>query len=286
MKKTISLLLCIIFAAGSVSACTIWGAAGDVVKLGGSLIAKNFDYNPKYYTRLEFVRPRHGHAYAADVMFGPGIIPSVQGGINERGLVIVSAATPLKKSSGRGGHIGFNERVLRNYSSVDGFLADKNMLKLFRSGFFLIGDRKKIALIEIAPGEGHNIWVVENGPLYHANDYLCERFLSFNEIPSSSSLKRYARIKELMTHHDGPFGMDDFIKISEDQHDGPGASLWRVGKTPTGERTLATWIVRLHANGSPVIYLKTANTGEKIKSVKMVLDHKFWKRHPAGEIYF
>jgi hypothetical protein len=78
--------------------------------------------------------------------------------------------------------------------------------------------------------------------------------------------------------------MDAFIKISEDEHDGPGASLWRVGKTPGGERTLATWIVRSPREGAPSIYLKTANTGEAIKTKQLVLDRKFWEEQTSGEL--
>lgn len=284
--STLFCLISLVFlTAKCVNACTLWGVTGDTVKDGGTLIAKNFDYNPSFSTRLEFVIPNHGYKYLADVLYGSDIHPSVQGGINEKGLVVTSAATQIIKSTlPPGGKLGFNERILRDYDSVDSFLADTEMLNDYTSGFHMIADKYKIVMIEIAPEGQNNIQIVDNGPLYHTNEYCTPSLMTYNEIPSKSSQVRYARIQDLMTTHNGYFTLDDFIAISEDQNDGPYDSLWRTGNE--FERTLATWIVHLPADRAPVVYIKTANTGEEIKSTRLTLHKKFWDEQPIGEISF
>jgi len=291
MKKRLSIAQLILFLIASpvffmppaARACTLWGVTGDAVAGGGTLIARNVDYHPSYTTKLEFVQPGNGYRYLADVLYGAGISRGVQCGVNAKGLVVTSATAQIKKSMMKPGEkTGFNECVLRNYHSVDSFLADRGMVRAYAAGFHMVADSEKMVMVEIAPGGQDTIQVVDRGPLYHTNEYCAPGFLKYNQAPGRSSRVRYNRIRDLMTTHAGFFTLDHFIAISQDQHDGPNDSLWRIGMTAGSERTLATWIVHLPAAGSPVMYLKTANAGEDMKSMKRTLRHGFWKNQRAG----
>jgi len=299
MKKIVIFLLSMMFAANATRASTIWGATGDDVAGGGSLIAKNLDASSLCYTRLELVHPHNGYKHLANVLHGAGASPCVEGGVNEKGLVVVSAEAILNmaysqksinRRSSTGGRLGlgFNDRILCNYGSVNELLRDKDIFRSYHPGFFLIGDKHELVLVEVTPTEHYSVQVVKNGPMCHANDYLTEAFHHFNQIQlqGTSSRERFSWIGRLLAKRDATFTMDDFLAMSEDQHDGPTDSIWRAGDTPTGTRTLSTWIVGLPLEDAPTVYLKTANRGEKIKSTRMTLDRDFWESQPAGEISF
>ncbi|MFZ0034909.1 MAG: carcinine hydrolase/isopenicillin-N N-acyltransferase family protein [Sedimentisphaerales bacterium] len=270
MKKYICLILLVLSTAVTAGATTLWGTTGDDVVNGGTLVAQNFDYNPKCSTKLQFVVSKTtGYRYLADILSGPGIAPGVQSGINEKGLVVTCAAVPfIKPSATAEARPGFAEWVLSSYGSVDDLLADKDKAGDFAPGYYMIADSGKIALIEIASRGQINVQEVTSGDLCYSKNYIA-----------------YSRIKELMAGHPGLFGLDDLVTYSQDRHNGPKNSLWRTGTTQTSERTLATWVVSLPDSGAPQAYIRLANTNEG-KNGRLTLDDNFWSNQSAGDVSF
>jgi len=71
-------------------ACTLWGAVGTAVEGGGTLVAKNRDWAPDHFQELALLRPRRDFNRLVLRAVG-GEEPGVKAGVNEKGLVIVSA---------------------------------------------------------------------------------------------------------------------------------------------------------------------------------------------------
>ena len=74
----------------SSEACTLWGATGRAVEGGGTLIAKNRDWTPDHRQELTVMQEAGKYGFLALKAVG-GAEPGIKAGVNERGLVIVSA---------------------------------------------------------------------------------------------------------------------------------------------------------------------------------------------------
>jgi len=159
---------------------------------------------------------------------------------------------------------------------IDVDLAVKMMLEKSHPVFYLIADKRKVAVIEVAPGGETSIGTTENGVLFHTNHYLDEKLLRANETTGKSSLARLNRIRNLLNDHPLRYTVEDFITFSEDAVDGPDDSIWRTGGTPGKERTLASWIIFMPKNGAPELYIKFANPEEPVRVYNMKLDTPFW----------
>lgn len=257
-------------------ACTLWAAAGEKVEDGGTIIAKNRDYPPQK-SELQLVIPKDGFKYFGIFPLKGNKFHGLVAGINEKGLVIVSAtAGSVSRKKRDTGMEGLNRKILAAYSSVDSVLADKLMFTKSHPVFYLIADKEEIAIIEVAPGGEISVRKTENGILFHTNHYIDEKLLHANEKIGKSSLARFNRIGKLLNNHPSRFTVDNFITFSEDAADGPDDSIWRTGGAPGKERTLATWIIYMPKNSDPELYVKFANPDEPIRVYSMKLDVPFW----------
>jgi len=259
-----------------VGACTLWGATGNKTKDGMTLVAKNRDWKPDNHTKIEIVSPEDGYKYLSLTSDSEGS-GGIKGGINKEGLVIVSATAVTVEETDLGKE-GLNKQALAYYNTVDSVLADKELLSNINPGYFLLGDKKKIAVIEVAPDGEFSVDETDNGYLCHTNHYAHKEFLEYNEKDNEGSETRLNRIEELLALPGKLLTMDDFITFSEDQNDGPDYSIWRTGSNPEQSRTLATWIVAIPENDSPELYVKFANPEEEEKTSTIKLDSAFWAK--------
>jgi hypothetical protein len=243
-------------------ACTLWGAVGDAVEGGGTLVAKNRDWAPDHRQELVILRPPEGYTSVALVAVGNDE-PGVKAGVNEKGLVIVSATAGQFPSADRK-KIQQKKELMRHFlatcASVEEVL--KNIELMRRPAFYLVGDRTEIAAIEIAPDGRRSVTRTGSGTLHHTNHYCAIEPPDLKRKPGASSRQRYARIEELLKTPEKPFDLDGFIRFSEDRNAGADKSIWRTGSDPARQRTLATWLVAVPIAGSPQLYLKTADPGE------------------------
>ncbi|MCE5244047.1 MAG: carcinine hydrolase/isopenicillin-N N-acyltransferase family protein [Syntrophobacteraceae bacterium] len=271
----ILLLLLEAFPVGA-SACTCWSAAGERALGGGTILAKNRDWEPQR-DELKVVAPPGGLRYVALVAIPDGGKRRVVAGVNEKGLAVVSlSASSVPKKDRTIGAGGLNEKLLAGFDSVDAALGRKELLSAHRPAFLMLADGKRIAEVEIAPRGDVAVRVTDNGTLCHTNHYLDPKLVWANSKIGKSSARRLDRIRELVGGHPSPFGMEDFIAFSDDRHDGPDESIWRTGSTPEKTRTLAGWIVAVPRNGVPSLYVKLANPGEKERTYKVKLDQTVW----------
>ncbi len=250
------------FSLPSPEACTLWGATGISVEGGGTLIGKNRDWAPDHHQELALLKPPEGYRSLALRVLGGGE-PGVKAGVNEKGLVIVSATANQVPSADRK-KIQQKKEVLSHLlatcASVDDVLKKVELMR--RPVFYLVGDRKEIAMIEVAPDGNRSVMRRDSGTLHHTNHYCDIATPVSGRKPGASSSQRYARIAELLKTHKGPFTVEDFIQFSEDRTAGPDNSIWRTGSNPGARRTLAAWIVSVPTSGSPQLYLKIADPGE------------------------
>ena len=78
-------------------------------------------------------------------------------------------------------------------------------LELFRRPvFYLVGDRREIAVIEVAPDGRRAVSRTAAGTLSHTNHYLAIDLPGRAAKPGASSLARRARIAELLGERGGP----------------------------------------------------------------------------------
>lgn len=271
------IVLLVVVAAGDTSACTIWAAAGDGVKGGGALIAKNRDNSPDLRSVFKTVSPDSGFRF-----FGVFDIEAdgyVVGGINEKGFVAVNASAnsvPKKKR-----HVAtedFTERLLMEFSSVNEALDQAKLFMKTHPALYIIADSTKIASIEVAPGGSTAFHVTDNGTLALTNHYVDEGLTWANEIENSNSTARLERIADFLDDNTIPFTFEGFIEMADDRTGGPHDSIWRSGSEPAGVRTLASLVFHLPSKGDPVMFLKTANPDEPWKEYTVTVNKLFWDR--------
>lgn len=253
-------------------ACTLWGAVGDAVAGGGTLVAKNRDWAPDHRQELVILRPPEGYVSVALMAVGSGD-PGVKAGVNEKGLVIVSATAGQFPSADRK-KIQQKKQLMRHFlatcASVEEVLKQIELMR--RPVFYLVGDRTELAVIEVAPDGRRSVTRTGSGTLSHTNHYCALEPLDLKRNPGASSRQRHARIEELLKTRAQPFDLDGFIRFSEDRNTGPDNSIWRTGSDPARQRTLATWLVAVPPAGSPQLYLKTADPGEPERVCRLELE--------------
>jgi isopenicillin-N N-acyltransferase-like protein len=268
-------------------ACTLWSAAGETVQGGGTLIVKNRDWEPDHTQELRLIQPQQGLAYLALIVVD-GDAPGTKAGINEKGLVVVSASAgtiPRAERLKMPATKSLLVKLLSGCSSVDEALTRADLF--LGPQFLMLADRRRIAVVEIAPEGRYRIRVIENGSLAHTNHYLEPELLDTNRSIGVSSLARLTRITALLKEAES-FSAEDFIRFSNDRHDGPDNSIWRTGKTPRATRTLAAWMVALPPSGDPQLYLKIVNPGQLELiyrlNVTTVFQKKLFRQPPPPEI--
>lgn len=255
-------------------ACTLWAAAGEAVEGGGVLVAKNRDFRPDHRQEIEILRPREGWAALVLRAVG-GSEPGIKAGINERGLVLLSATAgevPADLRRRPGGESGLMGRLLSRCSGIDEVLREIEGFR--RPVFYLLGDRAGLAAIEVAPDGSLAVERLASGTLYHTNHYRWLAREGLPRPPGASSRAREARIAGLLATEARPFTAEDFLRWSRDRSDGPDRSLWRIGRNPTAVRTLATWIARIPPGGDPEVIVRIADPGEPERFCRI----------PAGDV--
>ena len=257
-------------------ACTLWAVAGPEAN-GGTLVSKNRDWKPDHTQKLKLVRSKRGFDYFGLYAEGNDD-PGLKAGVNEKGLVIVSASVNLPKKAleNQPGKRGVMIRIMESYASVDALSADADQVfSLARASYFVAADSRKVLVAEVGLEGKYSFKVLENGVTTHTNHFLDPELATlYNNKIGSSSATRLARINELLTNGSRPFGSAQFAEISRDQHDGPDNSLWRSGKS----RTMASWIMESPVNGVPRLRVVIANPDEAETTQEFLLDEAFWKR--------
>jgi isopenicillin-N N-acyltransferase like protein len=284
MRKVVWLLCCglslLILAGGSAAACTLWAAAGRRTVDQATLIAKNRDWSPAQYQELRFTAPAGGFRFLTLQPKDDRTSRDIAG-INEKGLVIVTAAAsciPFRQRSKGYRLDGFLDRILSSCTTVDDVMRRQ---WLFTSpAFYLVADRAKIGLIEVGPQEERLVTMGDNEMLAHTNHYLGANLSAANRKFSLSSRFRLIRINYLLKTGRRPLTLEDFIAFSQDRHDGPDDSIWRAGSSPGEVHTLATWIAYLPKDGAPQLHVTLMNPQGERKTRILTLDAAFWARDP------
>ena len=255
-------LLLLAAPASGLEACTLWAAAGEAVRGGGTLIAKNRDWLPNHQQTLRTVMPVRGYRYFG--LFAEGNDrPGLKAGINEKGLTVVSATAgslPRGEREEPGRTRGLLVRLLRECDGVAAALARPELFRGPRH--LLLADAGTIAAVEIGPEGAHAVRTRQNGTLAQTNHYRDAALLAFNRRIGRSSDRRLGRIEALLRAGHGPWTPEGFAALSDDREGGPDNALWRTGGTPKRERTLAAWIVHTPPAGPASLIIRIANPGE------------------------
>jgi isopenicillin-N N-acyltransferase-like protein len=260
---------------GQVQACTLWAATGGWTQDRGTLVGKNRDRSPEQVQELRFEAPPGGLRFL--VLHPRGDQPRDIAGINEKGLVVVTAAAsciPLRERSRAFYLEGFLDRLLTSCATVEAVINKRTWFTA--PAFYLVADRFKIALIEVGLQERRAIQVTDHELLCHTNHYLDKNLLDGNRQFNLGSYIRLTQIQYLLKSQRRPFTFRDFIRMSQDCRDGPDWSIWRAGSAAGKVHTLATWVVSLPPDGPPLLYVKTANPGEPPQARLIKLTPVFW----------
>lgn len=258
----------------SADACTMWGASGDSVRDGGTLVAKNRDTVPRYLQEFVLQTPEDGYRF-----FGlydqENHKSGVKFGVNEKGLVVGSATAQIPKEDRKNMKrtAGLNRKLLTYCASVEEALARKDLLLGAR--FMIIADRKEVAIVAIGTDGTLSIRRTQNGTVYTANHFTDEKMLRFNrKTINASSESRFTIIKDFMSEKKA-FTPADFETISADSKGAPQNSLWRTKADDSKSRTMATCIVYSPPTGEQTLFIRYANEGEPIKIVRYRLSEIF-----------
>lgn len=263
-----------LFGALPAQACTLWAANGSFAQASGSMIVKNRDWTPDQYQYLKTVYSNDGYSYLG--LYAQGSPAGLKAGINEQGLVVVSATAgsiPASERNTMPNRAGSLTKLLRECASVDEALSKTELF--VGPKILMLADKNKIAMLEIGPDGIFSAHSEENSVIYHTNHYVFEDMLNFNYKIGVSSRKRYDRIGELLGSLNKPYDFDTFVSLSNDQNDGPDNSIFRIGSTPEKTRTMAVWAVLIPFEGSPELYVRILNPGEEEKVISIKADDIF-----------
>ena len=254
--------------------CTLWAAAGNSVVGGGTIIVKNRDWAPNHQQRIELITPKKGYRYLGLIAMGKDM-PGLKGGVNEEGLVVVTASPPSYLEQQRALYPvkGVIQKILKGCKNVREVLKQEDWF--IGPRFILMADAKEIACVEVGLNGRVKIQSTTSGSLSHTNHYLESEFIALNpEKPYVSSLERYKQIERFLSTKQH-FDLLDFIKISQSEEGGPDNSIWRKGSAATSSRTLATWMIHQPVSGDSILFLRMANPGKEIKEYQYPLKDVF-----------
>ena len=252
-----------------VEACTLFAANGSVVDDGGTLLVKNRDWEPNQHQVIKFVPAKDGYSYFG--LYAEGTPAGMKAGINEKGLVVISAtagSNPYKERKNMPDKPGSMTKLLKECASVEEALTRTDLF--LGPKILMLADKKSVATIEIGPEGKFSIEQKENDYICHTNHYVAEDMLNFNKKIGQSSQKRYERICQLLDDASSPFSLDVFLNFSNDRNDGPDNSIFRLGSNPANTRTMAVWAVKIPLDSSPEVYVRILNPNEDEKIIKIV----------------
>jgi len=247
------LLLVIFFFVSSsmdASACTLFGAIGSRVEGGGVLIGKTRDRPENVEQVFIEVAPKTGYRYRGISTKGKSVVTS---GINEKGLVVVSAAASSFKKEEAVTSVG---RILSKESSVNGVIEMVQRSEIQGPISYLVGDHKAIAIVEVIDRKRNAFLARQEGTLCHTNHFVLEEMKAFNPKVGASSQARLSRLEKVLG--EGPLTTNTFTGFTKDHINGPGNnSICRHNKagTQAGERTLSAAVFYLPKEGAPKIWV-------------------------------
>jgi predicted choloylglycine hydrolase len=231
-------------------ACTLFGAIGNPVEGGGVLIGKTRDRPKALEQAFIEVLPKSGYGYRGISLKG---VRSVTSGMNEKGLVVVSATASNVEKEDKVTTVG---RILSKAASVDEVIALAQKGEIKGPIHYLVGDIHKIALLEIIDGRRYEFLVKENGVLSHTNHFILKEMTKFNPKIGVSSQARLNRIENLL--RDGSFTKDKFIAFTQDHFNGRGNNSicrhFEVG-VQSSERTVSAAVYYLPKDSAPKIWV-------------------------------
>ena len=262
-------LVMVLFVSMPVQACTLWASNGSVVNGGGSLLVKNRDWLPNQHQSIKLVSPKIGYRYFG--LYAEGKHAGMKAGINENGLVVVSASAgsiPSKEREAMPHTGGLLVKLLKECGSVDEAIARTDLF--IGPEILMLADKNKVAAIEIGPEGKFFVEEKENAVIYHTNHYVYDEMVDLNRVIGESSQKRYDRIGQLVSTATTPYDFDNFISYSNDRNDGPDNSIFRTGSEPAKTRTMAVWAVKIPQEGSPEVSVRILNPNEDEKVFTIV----------------
>lgn len=269
------LLLGLLFFIRPVQACTLWGAVGEAAG-GGTLLAKNRDWQPDHVQSVRLVHPKQGAAYVG-LYADDGSVPGLKAGANEFGLSVVGAmagSLSREEREAQGGTRNLIGDILRKDHHIADVLARAEQ-RFSKSGpvFLLISDHSQLLQVEIGKDGRYTLQSQSQRVMSHTNHYLSDELADCNYKIGKSSETRLARIRSLLTNASAPYRLNDFATFSQDQNAGPDNSLWRVGR----EHTLASWQIATPANAPPLLSIRLANPKQPQLKKEWRLDQAFWQ---------
>lgn len=248
----------------TVQACTLFGAQGtDYVEGGGTILVKNRDWHPQAQS-VRLVTDRGPYRFYGLYGGAAGGKQKLRGGVNEKGLAVVLSAAScvsreLRNSMPRRDTM---TPLLANCATVEEALQQTQYFVGAKN--LMLADATELAVVEIGEDGKFHVERKKQGTLAHTNHYLQPEFTYLDTRPGESSHHRYARITQLLQTEPHPFTMEDMIRFSQDQTEGPDNSIWRTGGKLKNAQTLATMVFHLRAGQAPDIYIKYRRTaGDK-----------------------
>lgn len=270
-------------------ACTLWAANGSDVAGGGSLVVKNRDYPPGHPTSFALVTPKHG-GYKIMAMLSTGTgQPSMVGGVNEKGLAVITAAVgsipraERKRRTQEGGLVYPVRPMLERFATVREVAAAKDLLAGVRPIFAIVADAHEVAVLE-SSGQAWKIEVMARDAFTaHTNHPLLVDTPDMRQEPDApGSVVRLNRIRELWAGLKKPADLAAVTALALDQADGPDRSILRTGSTPGKARTvglLAAWLPP--DGGAPKVIIRVIDSlGARQAEASLTLDAAFWRTAP------
>ena len=283
-----NMLVCL-FALGyiltdQVHACTTVGFAGDALRDGGTLIAKNRDAPIKAYQRLTIFHPKGknryiGLAYSDDKK--AQLYPYLAAGTNEHGLTVLVNDPASHYPKGR------NENqietvtlrtILENYTSVQQVREHaKELFGQNNPALYILSDKGEVANFEAGYKHAYGERVTDNGHVWALNLYHLTMTKDDNVAITEDIKTRYKTLSRWLPEHTRDVVPGDVSRLLASAYHGPFNSIER-------EVTVAQYMVHIPGKQSPQLRVKLTNPTQPYNIFQISLTPEFFSITPAGPL--
>ncbi len=286
MRTTIFLILCCALSLTAVdsSACTSIGFAGDYLRDGGTIVAKNRDAPIQGYQRLAMFRPDGKHPYIA-LTYGSkadvATYPYIAGGTNARGLTVLVNDPASHYPKGRSENAietAAVKTILENYASVAE--VQKDAKKLFgqnNPALYIVGDATQVANFEAGYDDKYSARLKSNGYVWALNEYHLPLTEADNRNITQDVKSRYETLTAWLAAHTADVRLGDALRLLASSYHDEFNSINR-------EVTVAQYAVETPKGQPPLLHAKLTIPTQPYNQYRIQLTPEFFAKTPAGAI--
>lgn len=285
MKKILLILTSLLLFINTHSwACTSVGFAGDSVKGGGTILAKNRDAPINAYERLAIFKPKNKYAYVA-LTYGSddqeSTYPYIAGGTNEKGLTVL-VNDPASHYPKHGNVDEIETRTVRNllenYATIKDIKAHaQDIFGEDDPALYVISDHNQVANFEAGYDHKYGEVIKNNGYVWNTNYYHIGNVNNQNLVITKDVKLRSETLNDWFKTMPKQVQLGDITRLLSSHYHGEFDSIDR-------EVTVAQYFTVTPKEGAPKLYIKLTIPTQNYNIYNFTANQAFFNDNPAGPL--